>query len=77
MVSELFDEAVWEPVDGFDFGDVTYHRGTDVPAVRIAFDRPAVRNAFRPETVDELSRALDHARRQPTVGCVLLTGNGP
>jgi naphthoate synthase len=77
MVSELFDEAVWEPVDGFDFGDITYHRGTDVPAVRIAFDRPAVRNAFRPETVDELSRALDHARRQPTVGCVLLTGNGP
>ncbi|PSP45366.1 1,4-dihydroxy-2-naphthoyl-CoA synthase [Halobacteriales archaeon QH_6_66_25] len=77
MVSELFDEAVWEPVGGFDFGDVTYHRGTDVPAVRIAFDRPAVRNAFRPETVDELSRALDHARRQPTVGCVLLTGNGP
>ena len=77
MVSELFDEAVWEPVDGFDFGDVTYHRGTDVPAVRIAFNRPAVRNAFRPETVDELSRALDHARRQPTVGCVLLTGNGP
>ena len=77
MVSELFDEAVWEPVDGFDFADVTYHRGTDVPAVRIAFDRPAVRNAFRPETVDELSRALDHARRQPTVGCVLLTGNGP
>ncbi|PSQ61374.1 MAG: 1,4-dihydroxy-2-naphthoyl-CoA synthase [Halobacteriales archaeon SW_8_66_22] len=77
MVSELFDDPSWEPVDGFDFGDVTYHRGTDVPAVRIAFDRPAVRNAFRPETVDELSRALDHARRQPTVGCVLLTGNGP
>jgi len=77
MVSELFDEARWEPVDGFAFSDLTYHRGTDVPAVRIAFDRPAVRNAFRPETVDELYRALDHARRQPTVGCVLLTGNGP
>jgi len=77
MVSELFDESCWEPVEGFEFSDVTYHRGTDVPAVRIAFDRPAVRNAFRPETVDELYTALDHARKQPTVGCVLLTGNGP
>jgi naphthoate synthase len=77
MVSELFDESRWTPVEEFDFQDVTYHRGTDVPAVRIAFDRPDVRNAFRPETVDELYTALDHARRQPTVGCVLLTGNGP
>jgi naphthoate synthase len=77
MVSELFDPDAWEPVDAYDFRDVTYHRGTDVPAVRIAFDRPEVRNAFRPETVDELYTALDHARRQPDVGCVLLTGNGP
>jgi len=77
MVSELFEADEWEPVEGFDFTDITYHRGTDVPAVRIAFDRPAVRNAFRPETVDELYTALDHARRQATVGCVLLTGNGP
>ena len=77
MVSELFDDEAWEPVDGFDGRDVTYHRGTDVPAVRVAFDRPDVRNAFRPETVDELYRALDHARRQTDVGCVLLTGNGP
>ncbi|MEF8839659.1 MAG: 1,4-dihydroxy-2-naphthoyl-CoA synthase [Haloarculaceae archaeon] len=77
MVSELFDPDAWEPVGGFDARDVTYHRGVDVPAVRIAFDRPAVRNAFRPETVDELYDALDHARRQPDVGCVLLTGNGP
>jgi naphthoate synthase len=77
MVSELFESDAWEPVSGFDARDVTYHRGVDVPAVRIAFDRPAVRNAFRPETVDELYDALDHARRQPDVGCVLLTGNGP
>jgi naphthoate synthase len=77
MVSELFESDAWEPVSGFDARDVTYHRGIDVPAVRIAFDRPAVRNAFRPETVDELYDALDHARRQPDVGCVLLTGNGP
>jgi naphthoate synthase len=77
MVSELFDPDAWTPVDAMDLRDVTYHRGTDVPAVRIAFDRPAVRNAFRPETVDELYAALDHARQQPDVGCVLLTGNGP
>jgi len=77
MVSELFDADEWTAVEDFDFTDITYHRGTDVPAVRIAFDRPDVRNAFRPETVDELYTALDHARRQPTVGCVLLTGNGP
>ncbi|WP_340102104.1 1,4-dihydroxy-2-naphthoyl-CoA synthase [Salinibaculum salinum] len=77
MVSELFDPDEWDAVDEFDFRDITYHRGTDVPAVRIAFDRPEVRNAFRPETVDELYTALDHARCQPDVGCVLLTGNGP
>jgi len=77
MVSELFDPDAWTDVDALDLRDITYHRGTDVPAVRIAFDRPEVRNAFRPETVDELYAALDHARRQPDIGCVLLTGNGP
>ena len=45
--------------------------------MRVAFNRPEVRNAFRPHTVDELYRALDHARQTPDVGCVLLTGNGP
>ena len=67
----------WQPVDGFEFTDITYHRAVDVPAVRIAFDRPEVRNAFRPHTVDELYAALDHARMSSDVGCVLLTGNGP
>ena len=62
---------------GFQFTDVTYHRAVDQGTVRIAFDRPEVRNAFRPHTVDELYRALDHARRTPDVGVVLLTGNGP
>jgi naphthoate synthase len=77
MVSELFDDDRWTPVEGFDFSDVTYHRTHDGRTVRIAFDRPEVRNAFRPETVDELYEALDHAKRQTDVGCVLLTGNGP
>jgi len=75
--SELFDPDAWRVVDGFDFTDITYHRAVDTGAVRIAFDRPEVRNAFRPGTVDELYRALDHARQSPDVGCVLLTGNGP
>ncbi len=76
MVSELFNSDRWELVTD-EFEDITYHRGTDVPAVRIAFDRPEVRNAFRPGTVDELYAALDHARKQADIGCVLLTGNGP
>ncbi|MCL1597566.1 MAG: 1,4-dihydroxy-2-naphthoyl-CoA synthase [Actinomycetia bacterium] len=77
MVSDIFDPTAWTPVDGFDLTDITYHRARDVGAVRIAFDRPEVRNAFRPGTVDELYRVLDHARMTPDVGCVLLTGNGP
>ena len=77
MVSAIFDESAWTPVEGFDLTDITYHRANDVGAVRIAFDRPEVRNAFRPGTVDELYAVLDHARRTSDVGCVLLTGNGP
>lgn len=77
MISALFDAAQWTAVDGFDFGDITYHRATEHGTVRVAFDRPDVLNAFRPQTVDELYRALDHARQSPDVGCVLLTGNGP
>lgn len=77
-VSELFDPDRWRPVPGFeDLTDVTYHRAVDSGTVRVAFNRPEVRNAFRPATVDELYRALDHARQTTDVGCVLLTGNGP
>ena len=72
-----FDPQLWTPVPGFDFTDITYHRAVDAPVVRVAFDRPEVRNAFRPHTVDELYRALDHARMSSDVGAVLLTGNGP
>lgn len=78
VVSELFDPEAWRAVDGFeDLTDVTYHRAVDQGAVRVAFDRPEVRNAFRPHTVDELYRCLDHARMTSDVGCVLVTGNGP
>ena len=77
MISPLFDENAWRPVEGFEFRDITYHRALNQGTVRIAFNRPEVRNAFRPQTVDELYRALDHARMSSDVGCVLLTGNGP
>jgi naphthoate synthase len=77
MVSELFDQDAWKEVEGFGFTDITYHRAVDQGTVRIALNRPEVRNAFRPHTVDELYRAFDHARLTGDVGCVLLTGNGP
>ena len=93
QVSETFDPQRWRTVAGFeDLTDLTYHRGVarpdaeqaaaggaerDLPVVRVAFDRPQVRNAFRPHTVDELYRVLDHARTSSDVGTVLLTGNGP
>ncbi|MEN8233372.1 MAG: 1,4-dihydroxy-2-naphthoyl-CoA synthase [Actinomycetota bacterium] len=77
MVSEIFKPEEWTPVEGFDFTDITYHRSRRIGAVRIAFNRPEVRNAFRPHTVDELYRALDHARMTSDVGVVLITGNGP
>jgi len=77
VVSDIFDSEAWDEIPGFDFTDITYHRARNTAAVRIAFDRPEIRNAFRPHTVDELYRALDHARQSTDVGCVLLTGNGP
>jgi len=77
MVSEIFDPAAWREVPGFDFDDITYHRAVEHGTVRIAFNRPEVRNAFRPRTVDQLYQALDHARMTTDVGCVILTGNGP
>lgn len=78
FVSETFDAARWVAAPGFDdLTDLTYHLDTSGRIARIAFDRPEVRNAFRPHTVDELYRALDDARQNPRVGVVLLTGNGP
>ena len=76
-VSDIFDPTQWNEVKGFSFNDITYHRAIAHGTVRIAFNRPEIRNAFRPATVDELFTALDHARQSSDVGCVLLTGNGP
>jgi naphthoate synthase len=77
VISPLFDDAAWTEVPGFDLADLTYHRHNGSGTVRVAFNRPEVRNAFRPSTVDELYAVLDHARATSDVGCVLLTGNGP
>jgi naphthoate synthase len=78
MISEIFDPSRWKPVPGFEsLTDLTYHRAVDQGTVRIAFHRPEVRNAFRPHSVDELYRCLEHARMSSDVGVVLLTGNGP
>jgi naphthoate synthase len=77
-VSELFDDGYWASVPGFEhLTDVTYHLARDGHTARVAFNRPEVRNAFRPHTVDELAHVLDHIRVNPAVGVVLLTGNGP
>ncbi|MEZ4871163.1 MAG: 1,4-dihydroxy-2-naphthoyl-CoA synthase [Bdellovibrionales bacterium] len=78
MVSEIFEQDAWESVKGFqDLEDITYHRARSQGTVRIAFNRPECRNAFRPQTVDELFKCLDHARQWSDVGVVIITGNGP
>ena len=77
-VSELFDAAIWQQVAGFENQtDITYHSHVSMGVVRIAFNRPEIRNAFRPKTVDELAASLEHAKNNSKVGVVLLTGNGP
>jgi naphthoate synthase len=78
QVSEIFDASQWRAVPGFeDLADLTYHHDVSGRIARIAFDRPEVRNAFRPRTVDELFAALEDARTNSKIGVVLLTGNGP
>ena len=63
----------WQKVK--DYNDITYDKLDGI--ARIAFDRPEVRNAFRPETVKELHEALIDAREDSSIGVILLTGNGP
>ena len=77
MISALFDESTWDSVPGFEFSDITYHKAIEHGVVRIAFDRPEVRNAFRPHTVDELFAPSIMPVSPANIGCVLLTGNGP
>jgi len=77
MISDIFNTEDWQVVEDFEFEDITYHKAVVGGTVRIAFNRPECRNAFRPKTVDELRSALDHAHADTSIGVVLLTGNGP
>jgi naphthoate synthase len=63
----------WKPVR--EYTDITYHKSNGV--ARIAFDRPEVRNAFRPETLFQLQEAFTDAAEDQEIGVVLLAGNGP
>lgn len=63
----------WQVVKEYE--DITYHKADGM--ARIAFNRPEVRNAFRPKTIDEMTEAFRLAWMDPEVGVVLLTGNGP
>ena len=76
-MTSLIDPSVWQAIEGFELTDITYHRAVRAPVVRIAFDRPEVRNAFRPHTVDELYGSWITPAGPSDVGAVLLTGNGP
>ena len=66
--------ATWAP--GAEYEDIRYELSGDGIA-KITIDRPEVRNAFRPQTVVELSRAFERAREDSSVGVVILTGEGP
>ncbi len=75
-MSELYWESDADWQQAGDYDDITYHKAEDGIA-RIAFDRPEVRNAFRPDTLFELEEAFDDAHQDPNIGVILLTGNGP
>ncbi len=63
----------WKPVKSYS--DILYHKADGIAKVTI--NRPAKRNAFRPETVVQLHEAFSDAREDPAIGVVLLTGAGP
>jgi naphthoate synthase len=63
----------WIPVK--EYQDITYHKTDGI--ARIAFNRPEVRNAFRPETIKEMIEAFENAWEDTRIGVILLTGNGP
>ncbi|WP_103664846.1 1,4-dihydroxy-2-naphthoyl-CoA synthase [Gracilimonas amylolytica] len=63
----------WKTVKEYE--DITYKKSNGV--ARIAFNRPEIRNAFRPKTVFELYEALSDAKEDNNIGVVLISGEGP
>lgn len=72
-VSAIRPGAAWVEVKAYE--DITYHKADGI--ARIAFNRPEVRNAFRPDTIDEMMGAFADAWEDAQIGVILLTGNGP
>jgi naphthoate synthase len=72
--------VTWTPGDG-EYTDIRYELSREEPAhpkiAKITIDRPEVRNAFRPQTLIEVSEALERAREDGDVGVVIFTGEGP
>jgi naphthoate synthase len=64
-----------EWVEVKQYQDITFHKADGM--ARIAFNRPEVRNAFRPDTIDEMIEAFMDVWDDPEIGVILLTGNGP
>src|SRR4028118_1077333 len=65
--------ADWRPAGEYE--DIRYETAGGI--AKITIDRPEVRNAFRPETLIEISDALERAREDTDIGVVVLTGEGP
>jgi naphthoate synthase len=69
--------TLWSPIDTIGpLEDIRYERTADGIA-KITIDRPEVRNAFRPQTIMEMSRALTDAREDGSIGTIIVTGEGP
>ena len=76
-VSDIFNADLWQEIEGFNFQDITYHESRVTGAVRVAFNRPECRNAFRPQTTSELLTAFHDANEDTSIGVVLLSSEGP
>jgi naphthoate synthase len=70
--AELYAPIEWEAAG--DYEDVRYEKGGGI--AKVAIDRPEVLNAFRPQTLIEVGKALEDAREDPEVGVVIFTGTG-
>jgi naphthoate synthase len=70
---DLYAPIEWEAVAEYD--DIRYEKADGI--AKITIDRPEVRNAFRPQTLVEVSAALDSAREDTDIGVIVLTGEGP